>query len=169
MINLINNGADIHAQDSDGATALTYAVGSGRMDMAAYLLYKGADVTNIHRGADGEDRTLLMHLIERGHANTERNSDGANLVTLLLAQDYTGMRPDMLKMQQAVLLEWAGKDPEKLAMLREAHPSLGFSEDNNSNRTTSNLTRTLNNSSQVWNENMGAPLAHIDTGLSNQS
>ena len=71
---LLESGVDYDAQDSDGNSAITYAVANGRHNLVKYLASKGADLnpsttgnsfsTLEHAARRGD--TALMHLLVKG-------------------------------------------------------------------------------------------------------
>ena len=60
---LIKNGADINSVDSDGISALMYAVATGNVPNVNFLIENGADVN----AANQEGQTVLIFASGKGH------------------------------------------------------------------------------------------------------
>ena len=63
---LLAAGADLHAKDITGATALHRAAGYGRVDAAAFLIARGVDPD----APDKEGRTPVPYAEHRNHPET---------------------------------------------------------------------------------------------------
>ena len=59
IINAINGGADVNAQDNNGKTALMYAFEVGNSGIAEMLIKAGADVN----AKDNDGRTVLKFFL----------------------------------------------------------------------------------------------------------
>lgn len=64
---LIDKGADIHAKNKNGDSAVTLAVRYGHADVLQVLIKNGADIEATHQGL-----APLMHAVENGHADALR-------------------------------------------------------------------------------------------------
>jgi ankyrin repeat protein len=94
---LIAKGADVHAKDNMGWTALVYAVLNSHVETAGMLIDNGADVN----AKDDSGRTVLMWaarmgktksvelLIEKGADVAARDIDGSTALTLALRAGKT--------------------------------------------------------------------------------
>ena len=87
MRDLFAKGADIHARDWDGLTALHWAAGEGHARIVRLLLRCGADVnatdheawTALHRAAwKGHDRIIAPVLMDAGADITALTREGDN-------------------------------------------------------------------------------------------
>ena len=73
VLNLLEQGADVNYEDSDGQTPLSNAVLNGNADIASLLLEKGADIDVLYEGKpllfcaiEKDDKSLVEVLIENG-------------------------------------------------------------------------------------------------------
>jgi ankyrin repeat protein len=87
---LIDNGVNVDAQDSRGATALMIAIQYGHEEACTLLIKKGANVN----AQDVNGKTVLMHAIVQGHKNIcklllDQNADVNPRIINVFNQDGT--------------------------------------------------------------------------------
>jgi ankyrin repeat protein len=87
---LIDNGVNVDAQDSRGATALMIAIQYGHEEACTLLIKKGANVN----AQDVNGKTVLMHAIVQGHKNIcklllDQNADVNPRIVNVFNQDGT--------------------------------------------------------------------------------
>jgi uncharacterized protein len=137
---LLEAGADVSAAESNGTTALHWAVHHGSIELVQQLLKAGADVnaanrygaTPISEAAVLGDQALMQLLLEAGADPDTRNPDGQtplmvvarsnNVETarLLLKYGADVNATEQWKGQNAVIWAAAQSQPTMLALLLEA-------------------------------------------------
>ena len=86
---LLANGADLHAQDDDGYTALIYAAWEGDVEVVRFLLDNGA---NLHTST-GYGYTALMYAAQKRSTSRWCGFLLANGADLHVRKIYTARRP----------------------------------------------------------------------------
>jgi uncharacterized protein len=110
---LLENGADLETQDTDGSTALMKAAFSGHTDIVRVLLERGADVkkkskegrTALHFAAKWGDADMVFDLLDKGADVNAR--DYLGITPLMRAARYS--RSDVV----SLLLERGASASEK--------------------------------------------------------
>ncbi|XP_074599566.1 palmitoyltransferase ZDHHC17-like [Brevipalpus obovatus] len=175
---LIDDGYDVHQQDSEGVTVLHWAAINNRLEIASYLLSKGADVnaiggdlrsTPINWAVRQGQLKMVVLLLQHGADPAILDSEGYNCLHLAAQFGFTsiaayliakGMEIDAPDSNGMTALMWASfrvrtDDPARLIL------SLGAS---------TNLTDTTNNNTAlhwaVYSRNLNAISNLLDAGAS---
>jgi ankyrin repeat protein len=122
---LLNSGSDIHQQDEQGWTPLSWAAGRGDLDMVQLLLDRGADVFRVGRdqrtpykislAARHTDVARLLKEKEQASNGTSGDSSPRNYAKGYLLGDlrkFSGWREEKINWKEMVPAEENGNSRE---------------------------------------------------------